>query len=59
MKNLIESLFTCAKNNNFEFNLEKLKSNFKMEKFKVEKENNQFRWIGKIINLETMELFHT
>lgn len=30
-----------------------------MEKFKVEKENNQFRWIGKIINLETMELFHT
>lgn len=33
VKGLVDVLFKCARENNFEFNLEKLKSNFKMEKF--------------------------
>lgn len=59
VKNMVKSLFECASENNFEFNYDKLRANFKMDKFQMESNETQFKWIGKIFNLKTMELFHT
>lgn len=59
VKTIIDKLDFCASQNNFEFNQDKLRSNFTMPRFEVDSNNREFKWIGKIINLETMELFHT
>lgn len=47
-----------AKESNFKFNKKKFRANFKFENFEVDNDES-FRWIGKIINLKTMEIHHT
>lgn len=56
---IIEELFKCAKDNNFEFNKKKLRANFKYKSFTLDDNNSSFRWIGKIIDLNKMEAHHT
>lgn len=40
VKGITDSLFQCAKKNNFEFNQNKLRANFKMDKFEVDLKSN-------------------
>ena len=54
----IKVLLKMAKKNNFKFNSAKFKSNFKLFKDQKEIHTETIQWIGKTINLQTMELEH-
>lgn len=57
-KNIIKILSKMSKENNFEFNSAKFKSNFKMAGYPKNLHKKTIQWIGKTINLKTMELEH-
>lgn len=59
VEEIIENLFKCSDENNFKFNKKKLKANFKKKDFQLIEDCTKFPWIGKIINLKTMEINHT
>ena len=48
-----------SKENNYKFNTKKLKSSFKIKGFQTESDIKNFKWIGKIFDLENMEIKHT
>lgn len=54
----VQALLRMSHENNFRFNSAKFKSNFKMLKQQAEVHEETIRWIGKTINLKTMELEH-
>jgi hypothetical protein len=54
----VRILLKMSKENNFEFNSAKFKSNFKMMQKQKDIHKDTIQWIGKTINLKTMELEH-
>lgn len=51
IQKIVDDLFVCADQSNFQFNLKKLRANFQMENFQMENDNEHFKWIGKIFDL--------
>ncbi len=58
IKQITESLFKCSEKSKFQFNLKKLRANFPLEKFHLESNNKSFKWIGKMIDIDNLELGH-
>lgn len=54
----VQILLRMSKENNFRFNSAKFKSNFKMLKKQEKIHEDKIQWIGKTIDLNTMELEH-
>ncbi len=42
----------------FQFNFKKLRANFVLDKFHLESNSKAFKWIGKILDMEELELGH-
>lgn len=54
----VQILLKMSKESNFRFNSAKFKSNFKMFKNQEKVHEDKIQWIGKTIDLKTMELEH-
>lgn len=67
IKVILDKLLECASESNFSFNQKKLTTNFKYRNYDpralddkgVAKQNeNQCKWIGKVVDLDTLEMEH-
>jgi hypothetical protein len=67
LKNILRRLLECASKNNFSFNQKKLTTNFEFDGYDPkaqdtskpgEKKDNKLKWIGKIIELDNLEMEH-